>query len=430
MPPSEFTNETTLESLSGDGVPAASERGRDGSLRRWNWSRTVVVLAAVLLLVLLGLLASTQVARRDRGDENGRPLPTQQEHEGAAGSVSRDGESVGAPPAVSSRRARMNSLPRLSDYKLFQGATADLQPAAGVVEYQLNTPLFTDYAAKQRLIKLPEGTAAGYTASGPLDFPVGTVIAKTFFYPDDAGEPDGPGHLVETRILEHREEGWVGLPYLWNAEQTDAVLALTGGEVPVAWVHTNGESRENVHLVPNFNDCKRCHATPTMQPLGPKAGNLNRDLVAADEARGGLVNQLLTWAAMGILTGLPAHAEVPRLADWDDPSSGTLDQRARAYLEVNCAHCHSEQGPARNSGLHLDVATADPYRLGVMKTPVAAGRGTGGRLYSIVPGHPQESIMHYRVQTTTAGEMMPEFGRSLVHAEGVALLTEWIEGME
>ena len=347
--------------------------------------------------------------------------------------VAADGSQPAVSPAVISRRARSTYRQRLSEYGLFQGAMTELVPAEAVAEYQLNTPLFTDYAEKQRLIKLPEGTAAGYTADGPLDFPVGTVIAKTFFYPADAAQPEGPRRLVETRILEHRDEGWVGIPYLWNEEQTDATLAITGGEVEVQWVHADGAARTNVHLVPNFNDCKRCHATPTMQPLGPKARNLNRDVAVGDAASEGFAsaaNQHLAWTAAGIQTGMPEHAEVPRLADWDDPSSGTVDERARAYLDVNCAHCHSEQGPARNSGLHLDVATVDPYRLGVLKTPVAAGRGTGGRLYGIVPGKPHESIMHYRVETTNAGEMMPEFGRSLVHEEGVALLTEWIEGME
>lgn len=76
------------------------------------------------------------------------------------------------------------------------------------------------------------------------------------------------------------------------------------------------------------------------------------------------------------------------------------------------------------------MVTADPSRLGVFKTPVAAGRGTGGRLHGIVPGQPRESIRHYRIETTRAGEMMPEFGRSLVHDEGPAFITEWIESLE
>ncbi len=411
MPPSATTTAAQLspQAETGQGSVVAQQRR---PLRGVH-----MLLAVVATVVMAGgvWFGPTNVKRRG----GMQPPPPQQHDRTAVASLtpSAGDETEGVPP--SRRRA---SYPReLSHYSLFQGEMAALTPAEGVIEYQLNTPLFADYSEKQRLIKLPEGTAVGYTPTGPLDCPVGTVIAKTFFYPADARDPDGPRRLVETRILEHRDEGWVGIPYLWNDEQTAASLALTGGEVEVAWVHADGQARENVHLVPNFNDCKRCHATPTMQPLGPQARNLNH---------GATNSQLVAWTEAGILTGMPDHADVPRLAVWDDPSSGTVDERARAYLDVNCAHCHSEQGPARNSGLHLDAATADPYRLGVFKTPVAAGRGTGGRLYGIVPGKPHESIMHYRLETTNAGEMMPEFGRSLVHVEGLALITEWIEGME
>ncbi len=387
-----------------------------------SWVSRSVLLAAVAVGVVAGGLA-TRMIRQRFGSSSHRSGDAVRANPSPSPSASV------LTPVVVPRRGRASYPKQLSEFGLFAGPLGDLQPADGVIEYQLNTPLFTDYAEKQRLIRLPEGTAAGYTADGPLDFPVGTVIAKTFYYPADLADAAGDRRIVETRILEHREDGWVGIPYLWNDEQTDAALALTGGEVAVAWVHTDGEPRENVHLVPNFNDCKRCHATPTMQPLGPKARNLNRD-VAAGGPSGRLVNQLVAWSTNGVLAGMPEHAAVPRLADWDDSASGTVEERARAYLDVNCAHCHSEQGPARNSGLHLDVATADPYRLGVFKTPVAAGRGTGGRLYGIVPSKPQESILHYRVETTKAGEMMPEFGRSLVHVEGLALITEWIEGIE
>ncbi len=402
-------------------VSRARTQGLPG-VAQASWVSRSVLLAAVAVGVVAGGLA-TRMIRQRFGSSSHRSGDAVRANPSPSPSASV------LTPVVVPRRGRASYPKQLSEFGLFAGPLGDLQPADRVVEYQLNTPLFTDYAEKQRLIRLPEGTAAGYTADGPLDFPVGTVIAKTFYYPADLADAAGDRRIVETRILEHREDGWVGIPYLWNDEQTDAALALTGGEVAVAWVHTDGEPRENVHLVPNFNDCKRCHATPTMQPLGPKARNLNRD-VAAGGPSGRLVNQLVAWSTNGVLAGMPEHAAVPRLADWDDSASGTVEERARAYLDVNCAHCHSEQGPARNSGLHLDVATADPYRLGVFKTPVAAGRGTGGRLYGIVPSKPQESILHYRVETTKAGEMMPEFGRSLVHVEGLALITEWIEGIE
>ena len=134
---------------------------------------------------------------------------------------------------------------------------------------------------------------------------------------------------------------------------------------------------------------------------------------------------------MGILTGAPDDpARAPQSAAWDDATSGTVEERARAWLEINCSHCHSSIGPARNSGLYLLASVTDPYKLGVYKTPVAAGRGSGGLKYDIVPGKPDESIMLFRLKSTHPGMVMPEFGRTLVFEEGNALIRQWIEEME
>lgn len=65
-----------------------------------------------------------------------------------------------------------------------------------------------------------------------------------------------------------------------------------------------------------------------------------------------------------------------------------------------------------------------------MKKPVAAGKGSGARLYDIVPGKPEESILLFRMESTNPGIMMPELGRSIIHQEGVALVSRWIQEME
>ncbi len=205
----------------------------------------------------------------------------------------------------------------------------DLRPAEGVVEYELNTPLFTDYAQKQRLIKLPPGTSIHYTASGPLEFPVGTVIAKTFFYAADLNDPGSQRRLVETRILERRSDGWVDIPYAWNEAQDDARLAIAGASAEVSWKYTDGECRTNTHVVPNLNDCKRCHTNEVMQPIGPKANNLNRLIVTGDR----IENQLAAWSRLGLISGVPELEAIPKLAVWDDESVA-VEQRARAYLDV------------------------------------------------------------------------------------------------
>jgi uncharacterized repeat protein (TIGR03806 family) len=315
---------------------------------------------------------------------------------------------------------------RLSAYGLFVGDLASQEPDAGVIPYDLNSALFSDYAIKYRFVKLPPGGTAVYSRDDVFDFPVGTVIAKTFAYPRDARDPSLGRRLIETRILKREPDGWVGLPYIWNREQTDATLELAGDTIDVEWIHTDGRARANNYIVPNANQCKGCHlAGDAVVPIGPKARHLNRSFTYTT----GTENQLVHWMNASALTRAPAPAEAPRLAAWDDPNSGSLDARARAWLEINCAHCHNPRGPARNSGLDLLFSQRNPTSYGIYKAPVAAGRGSGGREFDIVPGQPDQSIFTYRIASTDAGIMMPELGKRLVHQEGLALIREWIASL-
>ncbi len=332
------------------------------------------------------------------------------------------GSRTPAPVAVE----EISAPEKLSEYGLFVGNGASQEPVEGVIPYDLNSPLFSDYTAKYRFVRVPPGTQARYSANDVFDFPVGTVIAKTFAYPKDARNPDQGRRLLETRILKHEPEGWVGLPYVWNDAQTEATLEVAGGTLDTHWIHTDGTERTNNYIIPNANQCKGCHKQgESMAPIGPKARNLNRDFAYAT----GSENQLARWTRSQILSGAPAPADAPRMAVWDDESTGTLDARARAWLEMNCAHCHNPAGPARNSGLDLVASQANPTAAGIMKTPVAAGRGTGGLQYDIVPGQPDKSILVFRIGSTDPGIMMPELGKRLVHDEGVKLIREWISAM-
>jgi len=343
---------------------------------------------------------------------------------------------------------------KLSDWHLVEARGGKLAPNAGVVPYDLATPLFSDYAHKFRTVWMPTGTTAKYAPEGPLDFPVGTMLTKTFFYPRVAGGDmkavartydtardfaAGTAHdaldlanvrLIETRILVHRESGWEAIPYVWNAAQTDAELARTGDAIPLELVgdeSAKGEREAFTYVVPNEAQCAGCHVTNVkakqIEPLGPRARHLDRDYAYADGAQ----NQLAHWTKIGFLAGLPT-AGVPRDADWHDATQ-PLDARARAYLDVNCSHCHSPTGPANTTALDLRSANADLRRLGECKPPVAAGRGTGDRLFDIVPGKPDESILLYRMTSSEPGVMMPEMGRNTTHREGVELIRAWIASM-
>jgi len=330
------------------------------------------------------------------------------------------GEEVSFDPAA-------EPCERLSSYRFFTDGPAQL-PNQGVVPYDLNSPLFSDYATKHRFVWLPPGQAMTYGESAVFEMPVGSVIIKTFSYLADLRDPESGERLVETRLLVRRARGWEGLVYLWDEEQTEAELRIAGAIVPVEWTHTDGMPRQLNYIVPNTNQCEGCHvaADEVVTPIGIKARHLNRDF----DAGRGPENQLAALTEMGYLTGAPEDPEMaPRAPVWDDPASGTVDERSRAWLDINCAHCHSQVGPARTSGLDLTIEATDPIQYGVCKRPVAAGPGTGGRLFNIVPGHPEDSILVFRLESVEPDIRMPELLRQTVHEESLVLMRDWITMM-
>ncbi len=353
----------------------------------------------------------------------------------------------------------------LAAWGMVEAKSGHLVLGERVVPYDLNMPLFTDYAHKLRTMWLPQGRAASYREKGVLDFPVGTVITKTFYYfvpsgaargdtavarvkdvnamtprdfaKDFAQDFDGRRlnlkniRLMETRLLIRRKSGWVALPYIWNQEQTQARLQRIGGIVKLNLVDPSGERPTEAfpYVIPNTNQCAGCHTVDykarKLVLIGLKARQLNR----AFAYETGLENQLIHWARHGYLKNVPRQQDFPRNANWGDRSA-SLEERARAYLDTNCAHCHNKAGVADMSGLHLELETGLGPALGVCKLPIAAGSGTGGRHYGIVPGRPDESILLYRMMINDPAAQMPELGRSTVHQEAIILIRDWIAAMK
>jgi uncharacterized repeat protein (TIGR03806 family) len=313
---------------------------------------------------------------------------------------------------------------KLSTWHLFTGQAPALQPNQRVIPYDLNTPLFSDYASKYRFVWMPSGTSASYRDDGVFEFPVGTILAKTFAFPAD----DDPKRerLIETRLLVHAQSGWIGLPYIWNQSQGEAYLDLAPDPAPIRYTDVAGKHHEFTYFIPNANECKQCHENNhVMQPIGPKARNLNKGFSYAS----GPSNQLAHWTRSGYLQGAPAPDHAPIAAKWNDSSSGTLDARARAYLDNNCAHCHQPGGSAGYTGVDLRLTmTGDLRTFGVCKSPNSSGR-IGALSYDLVPGQPDQSILLARMQSVRPKEMMPQIGRSVVHEEGVALISEWIQSL-
>ncbi len=290
----------------------------------------------------------------------------------------------------------------LAEFGFFADVPAQ-KPAAGVTPYRLNTPLWSDGAEKLRFVYLPPGAKAKATGEGLLDFPVGAALIKTFAF---------GARKMETRVLLHRAEGWVALPYQWNAAQTDAKLALGGARVAV----TTPQGAAISYSIPNKNQCKECHGLAGMvMPIGPKARNLSPMWLAAAVKAGRLDR---------------SPAVVMRLPVWEDRAKAPAVPVARGYLDANCGHCHNPAGSASNSGLDLRWEQHDPALLGINKRPVAAGRGAGQNEFDVVPGDPQHSILTYRMASLEGGVAMPELGKATVDGEGVKAVRAWIAGMK
>jgi len=340
------------------------------------------------------------------------------------------------PPTV--QVAAAEAYPqRLSAWGLMERRGDRLVLGEDVTPYEVKTPLFGDYALKLRTWYLPPDTAMSYRPRDSFDFPVGSVISKTFFYPERDGvamAADGwhgdvdrldlaAYRLVETRLLVRQAHGWDALPYVWRGG--DAYLQVTG-DLQSLQLEIAGTTANVPYVVPARSECASCHATDLsegkLQLLGVKARHLHRPYALGEES------QLAAWQARGALAGLPPLDAVPDVPAWDDPEASIAD-RARAYLDSNCGHCHSPAGAADTSGLLLDAHTTGFRQLGYCKPPIAAGSGTGGRPYSIVPGRPDQSILLFRMETDDPATRMPETGRSLSHREGVALIRDWIAGM-
>jgi uncharacterized repeat protein (TIGR03806 family) len=302
----------------------------------------------------------------------------------------------------------------LAATRLFLDAGATM-PNARVVGYGLNTPLFSDHADKARYVYVPAGKTIGWRDEGVLDIPVGGVLIKHFGF----ARADGSLDLIETRLLVHQADGWKAWPYVWNSDDSAATMKKAGARLAVAGRDATGRTLALDWQVPNVNQCKGCHASgDALVPIGPKARNLNGEY--GDE------NNLARLHRLGLLDRHPAGA--PALPRWDD-AAASVDARARAYLDVNCGHCHNPNGPASNSGLFLTFETPTGPGIGIGKGPVAAGRGSGGRFVSIAPGQPDASILLYRMDSLEPGVMMPELGRSQRHDAAVRLIRDWIANL-
>jgi uncharacterized repeat protein (TIGR03806 family) len=353
-------------------------------------------------------------------------------HGGAqAGSGGAGGEGTGADGGATAVTPAPEGAPyeTLSEWHLFENAALQ-EPNAGVIPYDVNAPLFSDYTSKHRFIYVPEGTTIGYDALDKWEFPVGTILIKTFAYAEDLRDETSPQHVLETRLLVRNSDAWVPITYVWNEEQTEATKKLAGDIIDWTFTDREGSVVQNAYVVPNTNECLDCHGEEP-NTLGGRTRQLNR----THEYDGETVNQIDHLAELGLLDVEPEAAS-ERQTLVDPFGAAPLEERVRAYVDANCGHCHAPGNTGDSgSGLWLDFPSTDPATrtngsMGICKVPTSAGGATCERTFDIVPGDPDASILMCRVESHERQVQMPPLGRNLAHAEGAALLREWILSLE
>lgn len=321
---------------------------------------------------------------------------------------------------------------RLSETGLFAD-TASLAPADGVLPYDINVPGWHDGATSQHLIALPRDTVIHYRPGKSWDLPDGTVLVQTLVH---------EGRRIETRLLVKLQNDFAGYSYAWNAAQNDAELAEKAG----AELNLSGGRSWRI---PSRAECMMCHSRQANFSLTVHEWQLNRG------------DQLARWERMGVLRAEPSSfgrgggrrggnaggqfgrpaaeqrqpvssALLPRnpanLGRFMTSAEGgaSLETRARHYLAVNCAHCHTINGGG-NSAIEFDWL-APRERMRAIGEPAQHGDFGLADAKVIAPGAPERSVILSRVVMRGAGQM-PPVGSRAPDPEGVRLLAEWIASL-
>jgi uncharacterized repeat protein (TIGR03806 family) len=306
-----------------------------------------------------------------------------------------------------------SKFPRLlSQTKLFS-SVKELVPAPGLIPYDVNVPLWSDHAEKGRYLALPEGAKVKFSAEGNWEFPVGTVLVKTFSLQKNR---------LETRLLVHAPFGWTGYTYLWREDLSDAELldSALRKEYPV---EHGGKSENQEWYFPSRSDCNTCHTRVAGFVLGLNTRQLNRTYDYGTSK----ANQIDMLAQLGVFSGKPGKAgELEAFPEWGDPNA-PVDSLARAYLDVNCSICHAPGGTGV-SKVDFRYHTS-PSRMKAIG--VAPGQKRLGSADSklVVPGAPQRSELLFRLMSSGNGRM-PTVASSEVDWDAIAVLGAWISGME
>jgi hypothetical protein len=344
-------------------------------------------------------------------------------------------ESPATPFGLGPRKPQPCTLPPDSDPafpKLLSqtGCYSDLATkteADGWIPYELNSPLWSDGAAKRRFFSIPDNTTIGFTETDSWNVPVGTMLAKEFWLQRDPADP-ASRFIIETRLMIKRCEpgscraSWQGYSYQWSPTGDDATLLdNNSNSVLVEWPVNGGT---HTHTYPGRDECTRCHALSAGGALGLRTQQLNRN-----HAYSGTVDhQLRALFHTGIFGDAQPPAAMATLLRLPTPSDAAyeLDAQVRGYFDANCSHCHSPTSRWPVVDLRFDAQLrADD------------GTGTTGNICNMLtPGDAEASILYVKLKAVPGavpegfpGDTMPPIGRLLPDEPQVARIKTWIDTM-
>jgi len=312
---------------------------------------------------------------------------------------------------------------RLSDTGAFADA-ATLQPADGILPYEIQAPLWSDGAFKQRWLSVPENATLGYSETGHWRLPPGTVFVKHFEMALDERFPEQRRRL-ETRFwVAASPDAQYGVSYKWNDEQTDAELLVDSTTEMLSIIGADGTERTQPYFYPSSSDCVSCHNTSSGFVLGARTAQLNRGVTVQGDRPP--VNQLVAWSTWGLIDGrvdTSATLAAPRLVAVNDEAA-PLEDRVRSYWDGNCSMCHAGSAGTVPG---WDARFTTPFdEQGLDQPP----RGSQSASRLIAPGAPEDSYIYLRGDTTQSGLRMPPVGRNRVDDAYIDLLTRWITSLE
>lgn len=315
----------------------------------------------------------------------------------------------------------------LSDINLFQSQCDPTgKPNEGGFAYELVSPSFHNYASQYSYIFIPNGKKITFNENEDFEFPIGSIVAQTFSLPENTNNRKAKETLLETRLAFKRESGWILIPYIWNENQTDAVLSYTGSVINTSFIH-EGSIREFNYKVPSPQQCRQCHSSADESVLiGMKSNQLNK-VIKVDSMN---INQLDYWQQENILQGVPEAipdsnlVQIDESLNVDEISEDQLSTYAKSWMLANCQYCHTSDGQAGNT--NFIISYDGELTSGVCSSPIAY-YGQGGLV--IEPGDSTNSAVYQRINAVTSADVMPMIDRSLIDEQGVLVMKRWIDNL-